>query len=86
MSGLAAWLDSCTSLHANPQLLKKSRSCAGPRPEEGVPDEAMSRLPSATVRVLEGLPSIDGKKVPNHAHSMQYRENLLFFSTLASRI
>ena len=51
-------MDSCTSLQMLIlQLLKKSRSCAGPRPEEGVPDEAMSRLPSATVRVLEGLPS-----------------------------
>ena len=41
---------------------------------QGVPAEAMSSLPSTTVRVLEGLPSIDGKKVaicsaPHMPHS-----------------
>lgn len=30
---------------------------------QGVPAEAMDGLPSTTVRVLEGLPSIDGRKV-----------------------
>ena len=35
---------------------------AGPT-AQGVPDEAMSSLPSTTVSVLEGLPSIDGEKV-----------------------
>ncbi|CAK0771639.1 hypothetical protein CVIRNUC_003881 [Coccomyxa viridis] len=34
----------------------------GPSVAQGVPAEAMSNLPSTTVRVLEGLPSIDGKK------------------------
>ncbi len=37
--------------------------CAGPAAAEGVSEEAMRHLPSATVRDLEGLPSIDGKKV-----------------------
>ena len=35
---------------------------AGPT-AQGVPDEAMSNLPSTTLSVLEGLPSIDGEKV-----------------------
>ena len=48
--------------------------CAGPSVAQGVPAEAMSSLPSTTVRVLEGLPSIDGKKVaicsaPHMPHS-----------------
>ena len=37
--------------------------CAGPSVAQGVPAEAMNSLPSTTVRVLEGLPSIDGKQV-----------------------
>ena len=32
----------------------------------------MSGLPSTTVRVLEGLPSIDGKKVSLHASFLSY--------------
>ena len=63
--GLASKLTevSYTSLPTPSQVFKRSRLCAGPRLEQGVPDEAMRRLPSATVRVLDGLPSIDGKKV-----------------------
>ena len=53
---------------------------------QGVPAEAMNSLPSTTVRVLEGLPSIDGKKVavrpaPHMPHNAYSNTAAVLYST-----